>query len=162
MKSEVSVSKTLDQGAGMVSRLSVLGRAVCEPDQVKGAALPTAVLMPLQSFSQSSENNFLKSHFSVQNLQRLPLYSKYNPKSFLMPLWPCVLSLLCHFLPSSPCSLHVSHAGFLNVSLTLQLCSWLWPLHQCSYSLGGPSPDYSQSSIYLILLRVVFQLLYVN
>lgn len=54
MKNEVSVSKTLDQGAGMASRLSILGRAVCEPAQVKGAAVPTAVLMPLQSLSHKA------------------------------------------------------------------------------------------------------------
>lgn len=54
MKSEVSVSKTLNQGAGMASRLSVWGRAVCEPAQVKGAALPTALLMPLQSLSHKA------------------------------------------------------------------------------------------------------------
>lgn len=70
MKSEVPVSKSLDEEAGTTSWLSVLGRALCEPAQIKGAAFVAAVLMPLQSLShKAARKSCLKIHFSVQNLQ---------------------------------------------------------------------------------------------
>ena len=73
------VSKGLDQEADSASRLSVSGRAVYEPAQVKGAAFTAAVLMPLPSLSQSSQKKscFKKSFLDLacvaQWIERWPV-----------------------------------------------------------------------------------------